>query len=375
MRAMTLVYPLLLSEGTVGDLKLPNRMLMSPMTRFRIDTAGVPTALNPVYYSQRASAGLIVAEGSYVAPSGRWSPRAAGLVTDAQVAGWRFVTNAVRNNGGRMFAQIAHGGRISHPQLQPDGKTSPLAPSAIPQKKKVRLEENDGAPVVYADPVTPKAMDRGDIQAVIAAFKSTAARAEEAGFDGVEIHAGSGFLHNQFLATCVNRRTDAYGGSEANRTRFLIETLEAVSEVRGSGRVGVKIAPNFAYNDIETSESEIIATYTYLAKALSALNLGYVHVQYPPWGLFTGPKTLNPIPLVREHFRGTMVGAGEFDRHTAEAALKAGTCDLIAFGRRFIANPDLPERFRRDAGENAWDESKLYTPTAEGFVDYPTLDP
>jgi N-ethylmaleimide reductase len=346
---------------------------MSPMTRFRVDTSGVPTDLNAVYYSQRASAGLIVSESVYVTPYGRWSPRAAGLHTDAQIAAWRGVTDAVHGKGGRMFAQIAHGGRLSHPALRPDG-TDSVAPSSRPQRKKVRVEEDAGTGLKLADPVIPRALTTGEIHEIVAEFKRTAARAITAGFDGVEVHSGSGFLHHQFLATCVNQRTDSYGGIVGNRCRFLIETLEALSEVRGSRRVGVKIAPNFAYNDIESSEAEIHETYTYLARALSALNLAYVHVQFPPWGLFTGPKTLNPIDLVRPHYTGTLIGAGEFDRHTAEAALANRRCDLIAFGRRFVANPDLPGRFRRNAAENTWDESKLYTPTLEGFTDYPTLD-
>lgn len=364
-------YPLLLQPTTAGDFALPNRMVMSPMTRFRVDECGVPSPLNAVYYSQRATAGLIVSETVYTEPHGRLSLRTAGLYTPDQVRAWSGVTQTVREKGGRMFAQLCHAGRVTHPVFMPNGD-APVCPSPVAQKERVRVGENPSGDN-YTDAVLPRELSRSDIQDIIAGFRRGAERARDAGFDGVELHAGSGLLHHQFLASCVNHRTDAYGGSSANRCRFIVETLEALCEVRGSGRVGVKIAPNFAYHDIQSDEAEIRDTYICLAQLLTPLNLAYVHVQYPPWRLFTGPADLNPIDLVRPHYRGTLIGAGEFDRHTGEAALRAGRCDLIAYGRRFIANPDLPSRFRLDAEENGWDESTLYTPTPEGFVDYATI--
>jgi N-ethylmaleimide reductase len=362
----------LLSPGRLGDLMLPNRMLMCPMTRFRVTEEGVPTDLNIIYYGQRASAGLIITETAYPHPTGRLSPRVAGLYSPEQVAAWARITSAVADRGGRMFVQLCHAGRISHPRLQPNGEL-PMAPSPVAPNKPIRVHESEEAGLRFADPVVPRAMSHADIRAVIGYFRDATRRAEMAGFEGVELHAGSGFLHQQFLTRATNGRTDAYGRDARGRCRFVIETLEAMCEVRGPGRVGVKIAPNFAYNDIASDEAEIRETYACLAELLTPLGLAYVHVQYPPWGLFTGPKDLNPIDLVRASYPGTLVGAGEFDRHTGEAALRDERCDFVAFGRRFIANPDLPERFRRDAPENGWDESTLYAPSAEGFIDYPTL--
>jgi len=366
-------YPFLLSPGRVGDLELANRMLMSPMTRFRVTETGIPTDLNIVYYGQRASAGLIVTEGTYSEPRGRLTPRTAGLYSGDHIRAWRKVTDVVHQKQGRIFVQLCHGGRVSHPVLQPDGAL-PVAPSAIAKTGQVRVTESEEEGVRKVDAPVPRALEPSEIPEIIAEFKRAAERAVAAGFDGVELHAGSGLLHQQFLTTTANRRTDRYGGTARNRCRFVLETLEAMSEVRGSGRVGVKIAPNFAYNGTDMATDDVVETYTILAREMSRLDLGYVHVQYPPWGLFLGPKDFNPIDFIRPLYRGTLAGAGEFDRHTAEAMLAAGRCDLIAFGRRFIANPDLPERIRQDAEENGWDESTLYGPTPEGFIDYPTLD-
>jgi N-ethylmaleimide reductase len=363
---------MLLSSVEVGDLVLPNRMLMSPMTRFRVTETGVPTDLNILYYSQRASAGLIVSEGTYAAPWGRLTPRTAGLYNDEQIRAWRRVTDAVHTNGGRMFVQLCHGGRVSHQTLQPNFG-DPVAPSAIAKVGQVRVTENEEQGVKKVDAPVPRALTLAEIAQIVDEFKCSASLAIDAGFDGVELHAGSGLLHQQFLTPISNVRTDQYGGSALNRCRFVLETIESLSEVRGSGRVGIKIAPNFAYNGMDMALADIVETYALLATELSRFNLAYVHVQYPPWELFFGPKEFNSIEFVRPHYAGTLVGAGEFDRRTAEAMLVAGSCDLIAFGRRFIANPDLPERIRLDAEENTWDEPTLYTPTPHGFTDYPTL--
>ncbi len=370
---MTGKFPRLLSPGRIGDLALSNRMLMSPMTRFRVTDAGVPTELNIVYYGQRASAGLIVTEATYAAPRGRLTPHTAGLCSNEHVLAWQKITDAVRVQRGHVFVQLCHGGRVSHPKLQPDGGL-PVAPSAIAKTGQVRIAESVEEGVKKVDAPVPRALELHEIPEIVQEFKHAAERAVTAGFDGVELHAGSGLLHQQFLTTTANLRTDRYGGSVLNRCRFVIETLEAMSEVRGPGRVGIKIAPNFAYNGTDMDGADMIETYSFLARELSRLQLGYVHVQFPPWGLFIGPKDFDPIDFIRPLYEGTLVGAGEFDRHKAEAALAAGRCDLIAFGRRFIANPDLPRRIDLDAEENGWDEATLYTPTPEGFIDYPTLE-
>lgn len=363
----------LLSPVRLGDLQLPNRMLMSPMTRFRVSESGVPSELNATYYRQRASAGLLVGEGTYVEPRGRLTPRTAGIYHPEQIAAWRKITDAVHEERGRMFLQLCHGGRVSHERLQPDG-AQPVAPSAIAKTGQVRIVEAETEGVQKVDAPVPRALETQEIAPIIAAFRQATINAMDAGFDGVELHAASGLLHQQFLTPSANVRDDRYGGSVVNRCRFVIETLEAMAEVRGSGRVGVKISPTFAYNGMEMSIPDIVETYSYLAGELSRLNLAYVHVQFPPWGLFIGPRDFDVIGFVRRCYRGTIVAAGEFDRETGEAAIAEGQCDLIAFGRRFIANPDLPERIRRGAPENGWDEATLYGPSPEGFTDYPTLE-
>ncbi|HVT25463.1 MAG TPA: alkene reductase [Rhizomicrobium sp.] len=365
-------YRFLLSAGRVGDIVLRNRMIMSPMTRFRVTETGVPSDLNIIYYGQRASAGLIISEGTYSEPKGRLTPRTAGLHTEEHVSAWRAITDAVHEKQGRMFVQLCHGGRVSHPLLQPDGEL-PVAPSAIAKTGQVRIRENETEGVIKVDAPIPRALDLPEITSIVEEFGRATERAVTAGFDGVELHAASGLLHQQFLTTTANVRSDRYGGSPLNRCRFVIETLEAMSAVRGSGRVGIKIAPNFAYNGTDMPMRDIIDTYSLLVEELKRLDLGYVHVQYPPWGLFSGPKSFNPIMFVRPLYKGTLIGAGEFNRDTAEDMLAAGHSDFIAFGRRFIANPDLPARIAAGAEENAWDEATLYTPTPEGFIDYPTL--
>lgn len=335
--------------------------------------AGVPTDLNVIYYGQRASAGLIITEGTYSEPRGRLTPRTAGLYTDEHVQAWSRITDVVHHKGGKIFVQLCHGGRVSHPLLQPDGGL-PVAPSAIAKTGQVRVTESEEEGVRKVDAPVPRALTLAEIEAVIGEFKRATERAIRAGFDGVELHASSGLLHQQFLTTTANVRTDRYGGDAINRCRFVLETLEAMSEVRGAQRVGIKIGPNFAYNGTDMSMEDTIETYTYLSRAMSPMGLGYVHVQYPPWGLFLGPKDFNPIDFIRPLYKGTLMGAGELDRNSGEALLADRRCDLVSFGRRFIANPDLPERIRLDAEENGWDENTLYGPTPEGFIDYPTLE-
>ena len=345
---------------------------MSPMTRFRVDEKGVPTPLNASYYSQRASAGLIISEYCYVHPEGRSAARAAGLYSESQVKAWSRITGRVRDKGGRMFAQLGHGGRVSHSGLQPGG-VLPIAPSAIAPDKRLRLKESESG-ILYGDPEVPRPMTKADIDKAISQFAEASARAIDAGFSGVELHGGSGFLHHQFLSNSSNKRSDQYGGSIANRCRFILETLEAMAGAIGSDRVGVKISPNFGHNAISDTQPDIEEMTDHLACSLNGFDLAYVHVQFPPWGLFSGEQGWSPIPRVRKIYKGTLIAAGEFDRHSGEQLLAEGGADLIAYGRRFIANPDLPKRFKLSALENAWDEATLYAPSAEGLTDYPTLD-
>lgn len=349
----------------VGGMRLPNRIVMSPMTRYRADELGIPDDFNAEYYRQRASAGLIVSESNYTEPTGRLAPLATGLYSRAQVRAWRRVTRAVHAAGGRMFCQLVHCGRVSHPVLQP-GNALPVAPSAIRQRDQVRLSHGK------VDPVTPRALDKRGIQAIVDGFARAVQRAVEAGFDGVELHAGSGFLHHQFLSTNSNLRTDSYGGPPVNRCRMVIETIEAMAAVDGPGYVGVKIAPTFTYHDMHDAHPE--DTYSTLCAALSKRDLAYVHVQVPPRFLRSGETNLDGVGLTRKHYDGIVMAAGEFDRYSAASSVQAGLCDLVAFGRRYIANPDLADRFRLGLEENEWDEGTFYSPGPRGFTDYPALD-
>ncbi|MEP3050858.1 MAG: alkene reductase [Erythrobacter sp.] len=370
---MAVKYANLLSNGRIGDYDIPNRMIMAPMTRFRVTTEGVPEKSNALYYSQRASAGLMICESLYVEPRGIQEAVTAGIYSDEQIEGWRYVTDQVHSEGGLIFAQLAHAGRLSHPTFQPDGAL-PIAPSAIAEGVMSRLNDPETGEIIYAPAVTPRAMETDEVREMVQEYKRAALRARKAGFDGVEIHCGSGHLHRQFLQASTNFREDEYGGSIANRCRFLIETLEAIIPELGSGKVGVKISPNFAYNGMTGTHEETLETYEYLCNALMPFNLAYLYVQNPVWNMFFGPEDYDPIVHIREHYSNTLLGGGELDRDSGEAALASKTCDYIVFGRRFIANPDLPKRIAIDAPENAWDDETLYTPGDSGFTDYTTMD-
>ncbi len=348
----------------VGNRQLPHRIAMAPMTRFRCREDGVPEDIIATYYAQRAGAALILGESVYTHPSGRIAPLAGGLITDAQAAAWSTVAAATHAQGGRIFLQLIHGGRVSHPQLQ--NGICPVAPSAVLADDKVRLAHG------FVDPVLPRALETDEIAILIKSFSDTTRRAAECGFDGVELHAANGYLPCQFLSSNTNLRDDAYGGSVARRCRFALDTLEEMIAIRGADFVGVKISPGFRYHDANNADPQ--ATYAYLARALSGLGLAYVHVQIPLDFIQPDPMSFDPVALVRRHYRGVLFAGGNLDRYTAAAMRAAGTCDVAVFGRRFIANPDLPERIRRGAAENAWDLDTLHTPGARGFIDYPALD-
>lgn len=365
-------YPHLFREGRIGRLSTPNRIVMCPMTRFRVTSHGVPMPANVTYYAQRASAGLIVTEANQVSAMGRGLPRSAGLYTRDQIEGWRAVVDEVHAQGGRIFAQLTHCGRLSHPSLLPDNAT-PLAPSSVLGPKQRRVAEDEVAGPTYVDSVAPRALSVSEIPSVIAEYKHAARCAFEAGFDGVELHSASGNLSHQFLASCANRRTDHYGGSAANRCRFTIELMRELADVKGSYHVGIKVAPTSSYNEIAADKLEILETYSRLMHELSLLDIAYVHVQRPPADYLLSAADFDVLDFLREHYRGTLIAAGEFDRRSGEAALANNRADFIAYGRRYISNPDLVRRIRLDAEENAWNEATLYAATAEGFIDYPTL--
>jgi len=349
---------LLFTPVQVGRYALPNRFVMAPMTRSRADDHGVPSELVPVYYSQRASAGLMITEGTFPSAMGKGYIRTPGIHTDAQAAGWRQVTEALRAKGGRMFLQIMHAGRISDPSFLPDNAT-PVAPSAVRPNGQSFTAEG------MKPHVTPRALETAEIPGVIEEYRHATERALAAGFDGVELHAASGYLPEQFLSSKTNQRTDRYGGSIENRARFILEALEAMTAVAGGDRVGMKIAPEMNFNDIADDTPQ--ETYLYLVKALQPLKLAYLHVAQ-----FGAPVDYHG--LLKPLFNGAYLAGGGFDHTKAEAMLSAGRADAIVFGALFLANPDLPERFRRGAPLNAPDRNTFYSPGPQGYIDYPALE-
>ena len=353
----------LLEQFELGPLTLSNRVLMAPMTRSRAPEA-VPGPLNAEYYAQRASAGLIISEGTQVGVLGQGYPYTPGIHTDQQQAGWRVVTDAVHAEGGRIFAQLWHVGRMGHTSVH--GRT-PVAPSAI-QPADTIFTPSGMQPVP-----TPQALDTAEIPGIVEEFRQAARHARAAGFDGVEIHGANGYLLDQFLQTGTNHRTDAYGGTVANRARLLLEVTEAVAEVWASDRVGVRLSPGGTFNDIH--DDDPAETFHYAAKALDDFGLAYLHVVEtsqvtPPQGL---DHVGGPTALSRSAFSGTIITNGEYTRETAEQALQEGRADLVAFGRPFIANPDLPERFERNAPLNEGDHDTFYGGDERGYTDYPKL--
>jgi N-ethylmaleimide reductase len=347
----------LFSPVTVGRYTLNNRLVMAPMTRSRADDAGVPGELTVSYYAQRASAGLIISEGVFPTAMGKGYVRTPGIETDAQVAGWKRVTAAVHAQGGRIFMQLMHAGRVSHPSLLPGGAL-PVAPSAIQPKGQTWTDQG------LQDLVTPHELSVAEIAQVVADYGLATRRALAAGFDGVELHAASGYLPEQFLSSGSNQRTDAYGGSTAKRARFVLEVLAAMVAEAGGDRVGIKIAPEMGYNDIVDASPQ--ETYVNLVEQTKAFNLAYLHV-----ALFGTPTDYQA--LLRHRFKGAYLAGGGLDQARAEALLTQGQADATVFGSAFLANPDLPERFRRGAPLNVPDKATLFASGAKGYTDYPTL--
>ena len=354
----------LLSPYRLGRLELKNRLVMSPMTRSRAVEGNVPNPLAPTYYAQRASAGLIVTEATQVSPQGVGYIRTPGIHSPEQVAGWRQVTDAVHRAGGKIFAQLWHVGRISHPDFH-DGAL-PVAPSAIAADGEVFTTRG------RTKMVTPRALELNELPGIVAQFRKGAENAQAAGFDGVELHGANGYLLDQFLRDGANRRTDAYGGSVRNRARLALEVTQAVVAVWGPERVGYKISPNSAFNSM--SDSDPIATFSYLADELSRLRLLYLHATEGVAGPMAAPAgTVLAAPVLRKRFRGTLILNGGYDAHSAEAAIARGNADLIAFGVPFLANPDLPVRYAKRVPLNVPDQATFYAGEAKGYIDYPAL--
>ncbi|AQV94438.1 alkene reductase [Cupriavidus necator] len=341
----------------IGRHLAPNRLVMAPMTRSRADADGVPGDMTVTYYAQRASAGLIITEGVFPSAIGKGYVNTPGMETEAQVAGWQKVTEAVHARGGRIFMQLMHCGRISHPSLL-NGAT-PVAPSPI------KPEGQAWTPAGQVDFVTPRELSLAEIAGVIDGYRQATRRAIDAGFDGVELHAASGYLPEQFLSSGTNHRQDQYGGSVEGRARFVLEVLAAMVAEAGADRVGIKISPEMNFNSITDAAPQ--QTYSYLVDKLRGQGLAYLHVT-----LFSAAVDYHA--LLRPRFDGTYLIGGGLTQDSAEAALTGGKADATVFGNAFLANPDLPERFRQGAALNAPDRNTFFAPpTAKGYIDYPAL--
>lgn len=349
----------LLDPYALGSLELPNRVIMAPMTRNRAEGT-IPNDLMATYYGQRASAGLIITEATQVTPKGQGYPNTPGIHSDEQVEGWQRITEAVHAEGGHIFLQLWHVGRISHPSYH-DGEL-PVAPSAVAPDAEGFTANGDMEPHP-----TPRALETEEIPEIVEQYRRGAENAKRAGFDGVEIHGANGYLIDQFLESGTNHRTDRYGGSVENRARFLIEVVEAVLSVWDSERVGLRLSPGSSFNDMHDDNPR--ETFGYVARELNRYNLAYVHVAEN--SDLDGER---PHHLIRDHYDGTLIVAGEYDRTSGEETLQEGSTDLVAYARLFLANPDLPRRFKEDAPLNDWDRDTFYGGGEEGYTDYPTLD-
>jgi N-ethylmaleimide reductase len=360
----------LFTSVKVGPYEFAHRVVLAPLTRMRAEEGARPGRLMAEYYAQRTSAGaLLIGEATIAAPEGNGYLGAPGLYDDSQIAGWRDVTDAVHAKGGRIFLQLYHAGRQSNAELQPAGR-QPVGPSEVPH-----------GGVAYTQggwvPNTPnRALTIDEIAAIVERFRTAAERGMKAGFDGVELHGANGYLFDQFLQDGSNRRTDAYGGSFENRARLLMEATRAVISVWGSDRVAVRLGPSGSWGDM--SDSDPVGLFTYVASQLATLDLAYLHLIEPRIGGNVEDESRDPNPVaaqtIRKHYPGTIIAAGGFKGASAEAILADGDADLVAFGRDFIANPDLPERLRRNLPLNHYDRPTFFGGTEVGYTDYPFHD-
>ena len=354
----------LFTPTTLGKLQLKNRFVMSPMTRNRA-TGNIPNELMAQYYAQRATAGLIITEGTSPSPNGLGYPRIPGIFSAEQVAGWKLVTDAVHAKGGKMFIQFMHCGRIGHPLNLPAGARV-LGPSAVAAAGDMYTDAEGMKPNAM-----PQAMSEADIKATIEEFMQAAKNALAAGFDGVELHGANGYLLEQFIRPNSNLRTDRYGGSIENRARFVLEVADAVIKAIGKDKVGIRLSPFGVFNDMPLYDA-MEADYTWLAQQLNVRGLVYIHlVDHSSMG--TPPVPASMKATFRSAFKGTLILSGGYDAARAATDLAAGKCDLVAFGRPFLANPDLVARWKSGAAVNAPDMSTFYTPGPKGYTDYPTL--
>ena len=349
---------------SLGSLRLSNHVVMAPLTRNRAGKGLVPAELAATYYAQRATAGLLITEATQISPQAQGYQDTPGIYTAEQIAGWRRVTDAVHARGGRIFVQLWHVGRISHVDLQPGG-AAPVAPSALRAETKTFVNN------AFSDVSAPRALTLEEIPQIVEDFRQAAANAMVAGFDGVEIHGANGYLLEQFLKDGANQRTDRYGGSVENRARLLLEVTAAVSAEIGAERTGVRISPVSPANAISCSDPQ--PQYNYLVEQLNTLGIVYLHVVEGATG---GPRDIAPFDYaaLRHRFDHTWVGNNGYDLALATRHLAEGKTDLVAFGRPFIANPDLVERLQTGAPLAALNPDTLYGGGAAGYTDYPSLN-
>ena len=356
---------ILYSKTFLGPLKLQNHLVMAPMTRNRA-TDNIPNTLMMEYYAQRSTAGLIITEGTSPSPNGLGYPRIPGIFSPAQVEGWKAITGAVHAKGSKIFLQLMHCGRIAHQLNLPVGARI-LAPSAVAASGEIYTDAGGMKP----HPV-PEAMTEEDIKTTIAEFVQAAKNAVKAGFDGIELHSANGYLLEQFIRPNTNQRIDGYGGAIENRARFVLEVVEAVIAAIGKNMVGIRLSPYGVFNDMPLYDT-MAADYTYLAQQLNARGLVYIHlVDHSSMGAPLVPDTMKSA--FRKLFKHTLILSGGYNAERAESDLIERKCDLIAVGRPFLANPDLPTRWKTGAAMNAPDMDTLYTPGPKGYTDYPALD-
>jgi N-ethylmaleimide reductase len=357
---------------TLGATTLKNRIVMAPLTRMRSKQPGnIPYLLNAEYYAQRASAGLIVSEATQISQQGQGYPGTPGIHSEEQIQGWKLVTDKVHEKGGKIFLQLWHVGRISHSSHQPEGKP-PVAPSAITPTGKVFT-----AHWTQADYETPHALELHEIASIVEDYRKGAENAKKAGFDGVELHGANGYLLDQFLQDGSNTRTDAYGGSIENRAKLLLQVVDAAVDVWGKGRVGVRLSPYGTFNNM--SDSNPVALFGYVLEQLNHRGIAYVHMIEPRATSAGGSDAVAAdVPsasgLFKKKFTGTFISAGGYTPDTAKEAVASGAADAVAFGRMYIANPDLVERIRKAAPLNKYNRATFYGGAEQGYTDYPFLN-
>lgn len=348
----------LFEKLNIGNLELENRIIYAPMTRSRADDEGVQPDFAVDYYAQRASGGLLITEATNISPMAKGYVRTPGIYTDEQIESWRKITDAVHAGSGKIFMQIFHTGRIALPDFLPENQ-KPVAPSAV--KANGENYTDDG----MKEFVEPRELTTEEIKSIVKDFGKAAKNAISAGFDGVELHGANGYLVQQFLSTNVNKREDEYGGSIENRARFLFEVLDAMIAEIGSERTGLRLSPGGEFNDIKETDADEL--YDYVIAELNKRGLAYLHI-----GTFDQNKNWHPV--LRPLYDGVYFAGVGFDKDSGEKLLKENGADAIVYGKLFLANPDLPKRFKLDAELNDWDESTFYTPGEKGYTDYPTLE-